>query len=464
MATHDYDIANQSGAAFRTDLNNALAAIQSNNSNSSSPATTVAYQWWADTTNGVLKIRNSSNNDWVELFQLDGTLTLEDGSNSAPALAFRDDLDTGIFSSAANNFDIATGGSVRLNVSSSGINVTGGVTASGTSTFNEDVTFAGANVNITFDKSVDTLSFGDDSKLEFGGGQDLIIQHDTSGTDVNTINSANCDLNILHGTETMISCKDDGQVELYHNGTEAITTGDVFNVIKAASTGNPAGLQIFNTNNGSNFSHAAIKLESKNGASTGHIFADHNNSNLRLGFNTTGATLEIYNDGDIRVQGLRFGSDTADTNTLHDYEEGDFTFHLRSESGTNATMSGRVGRYVKIGQTVHIIGGGQYSGDPDQRSSSHAIEFTNLPFTNVSTGVGSAGFPFPVQTQSLSSTGLASMNGSQPYVFKGRLDNNATSGRIVALKGDGDQNPQNASLACVNNTQIYVMFTYQTTV
>ena len=46
MATHDYVIANQSGAAFRTDLNNALAAIQSNNSNSSSPSDTVAYQWW----------------------------------------------------------------------------------------------------------------------------------------------------------------------------------------------------------------------------------------------------------------------------------------------------------------------------------------------------------------------------------------------------------------------------------
>ena len=118
MATHDYDIANQSGAAFRTDLNNALAAIQSNNSNSSSPATTVAYQWWADTTNGVLKIRNSSNNDWVELFQLDGTLTLEDGSVSTPALAFRDDLNTGIYSSAADRFNVATGGVERMELGS----------------------------------------------------------------------------------------------------------------------------------------------------------------------------------------------------------------------------------------------------------------------------------------------------------------------------------------------------------
>ena len=70
MATHDYVIANQSGAAFRTDLNNALAAIVSNNSNSSSPSTTYAYQWWADTSNGILKLRNSSNIAWIDMLIL----------------------------------------------------------------------------------------------------------------------------------------------------------------------------------------------------------------------------------------------------------------------------------------------------------------------------------------------------------------------------------------------------------
>ena len=120
MATHDYVLDNASGADFRADLNNALAAIVSNNSNSSSPSTTYAYQWWADTSNNVLKIRNSANNDWIELFQLDGTLTLEDGSASACALGFRDDLDTGIFSGGANEFNIATGGTERFVINSSG--------------------------------------------------------------------------------------------------------------------------------------------------------------------------------------------------------------------------------------------------------------------------------------------------------------------------------------------------------
>ena len=127
MATHDYVIDNSTGANVRADINNVLSAIVSNNSSSSEPSTKYAYQWWADTTTGILKIRNSANNGWVELLQLDGTLTLEDGSASTPGLAFRDDLNTGIFSSAADNFDIATGGSVRANVSSTGLNVTGTV-------------------------------------------------------------------------------------------------------------------------------------------------------------------------------------------------------------------------------------------------------------------------------------------------------------------------------------------------
>ena len=149
MATHDYVIANQSGAAFRTDLNNALAAIVSNNSNSSSPATTYAYQWWADTSNAVLKIRNSANSDWIELFQLDGTLTLEDGSVSTPALAFRDDLNTGIFSSAADTFNVATGGVERMELGA-------------TTIFNED----GADVDFRIEGDTDANLFNLDASAD----------------------------------------------------------------------------------------------------------------------------------------------------------------------------------------------------------------------------------------------------------------------------------------------------------
>ena len=119
MATHDYVIANGTGAAVRSDLNNALAAIVSNNSGSSAPSTTYAYQWWADTNNNVLKIRNSANNAWITLRELDGTLLMEDGSASTPGLAFADDVNTGIFSPAADQIGFATGGAERLEIGSS---------------------------------------------------------------------------------------------------------------------------------------------------------------------------------------------------------------------------------------------------------------------------------------------------------------------------------------------------------
>lgn len=65
MAQHDMILDNQSGAAFRADANNALAALVSLNSGTTAPATTYAYMLWYDTTLGLLKIRNSANSAWV---------------------------------------------------------------------------------------------------------------------------------------------------------------------------------------------------------------------------------------------------------------------------------------------------------------------------------------------------------------------------------------------------------------
>jgi len=64
MSQHDYNIANANGASVRSDLNNALASVVSQNSGASEPATMFAYMLWADTTNGLLKQRNAANSAW----------------------------------------------------------------------------------------------------------------------------------------------------------------------------------------------------------------------------------------------------------------------------------------------------------------------------------------------------------------------------------------------------------------
>ena len=65
----DITLANQSGANFRTELNSILAALSSQQSGSSEPSATNAYQWWIDSSSSpaLLKIRNGANNAFIEV-------------------------------------------------------------------------------------------------------------------------------------------------------------------------------------------------------------------------------------------------------------------------------------------------------------------------------------------------------------------------------------------------------------
>lgn len=53
------------GLDFHNKANNALNTLVTLNSGPGEPATKYAYMWWADTNNGLLKIRNSSNDGWI---------------------------------------------------------------------------------------------------------------------------------------------------------------------------------------------------------------------------------------------------------------------------------------------------------------------------------------------------------------------------------------------------------------
>lgn len=92
MAQADGSCANASGAAFRADLNTQLAAVFTNHSGATAPATTFAYQFWVDTSTNELKIRNSSNSAWVTLRSVDtGGIAFEAGSITNPSLTFGSD-------------------------------------------------------------------------------------------------------------------------------------------------------------------------------------------------------------------------------------------------------------------------------------------------------------------------------------------------------------------------------------
>ena len=130
MATHDYVIANQGFPAFRSDLNDVLQAIVSNNSNATAPATTYAYQMWYDTNTNNWYMRNADNDAWITLAtfnQVTDTVNFIDSSTTV----------AGISTSATSTVLTLADGSVAINPAGY-VSVGGAATQAGEIRFLED--------------------------------------------------------------------------------------------------------------------------------------------------------------------------------------------------------------------------------------------------------------------------------------------------------------------------------------
>ena len=180
MSQHDYNLANQTGADFRADLNNALGAIATNNSGDSQPSTTFAYEWWIDTTNNLLKIRNSADNAWITLpisVTADNTVDINGGtvngissfsfssgstvttildednlnSDSATALATQQSIKAYVDSQVtAQDLDISDGSSsISIDLDSESLGLLGGTGLTSSA--------SGNNVTFAIDTTVATL-------------------------------------------------------------------------------------------------------------------------------------------------------------------------------------------------------------------------------------------------------------------------------------------------------------------
>ena len=163
MATHDYVIANQTGANTRSDLNNLFSAIVSQNSSGSEPATKYAYMVWADTGNDLLKVRNVSNNAWISLYTL---------STGAPVTASASALPK---AGGTMTGDLILGDNVKLEIGSA----------------------SGGDLQIYHD--------GSNSYISDAGTGILVIRSDTSFQ----IQAAN--------GEAYFNAVKDGETVLYHN-------------------------------------------------------------------------------------------------------------------------------------------------------------------------------------------------------------------------------------------------------
>ena len=135
----NYNIENASGLNVRIDLNNVFAAIQSNNSKSTDLAASqcVAGMTFLNTTSKILKVRNSSNNGFTEIGNIDqpnlgllsksggtmnGVIELDDSNSAAtPALSFDGDEDLGLFRKSANVMGFSASGTEQMTFDANGI-------------------------------------------------------------------------------------------------------------------------------------------------------------------------------------------------------------------------------------------------------------------------------------------------------------------------------------------------------
>ena len=172
MAEHDYVIANQNGANTRSDLNNALAAIVSNNSKASAPTTTYAYMWWADTANDILKQRNGADSAWISILTLSTGAPLADYADNALS---GNAIDGGIisnFQSTGIDDRLPTG--KVLTLSTTGVDIDGGVTCDTVHIDSSSGTIlsAGSGADTTVISNGWTGGYGDWVKIEVPSGDD----------------------------------------------------------------------------------------------------------------------------------------------------------------------------------------------------------------------------------------------------------------------------------------------------
>jgi len=123
---------------------------------------------------------------------ISGVLALADGSVSAPSFTNNGDTNTGIYFSAADTVSVTTGGTKRVDIDSSGLDVTGAITATAgvsgtTGIFSSDVT--GLTLNATGDTAA-----SDNAAIGYTSVEGLILTGQGSTNDVTIKNDADADV------------------------------------------------------------------------------------------------------------------------------------------------------------------------------------------------------------------------------------------------------------------------------
>jgi len=222
------------------------------------------------------------------------------------------------------------------------------------------------------------LDMPDNAKIILGTGDDLQIFHDGSNSYIDDAGTGNLKLNsnevhILSNDNSEYSGRfiSNGAVELYYDGNkkfETLTNG-------TQTTGR---VYLNGTNGGLDYNNTAHTLEYLVNGSThselntgAYIPATNGGKNL-------GASNKRW--GTVYTNGILFNGDTADANSLDDYEEGTWTPVYAGGSSAGSYSPGTTaGFYTKVGRKVYVTA--SLLNIVTNSAGSGELRITGLPFT-----------------------------------------------------------------------------------
>jgi len=222
MAQHDYDIANQSFPAFRTDLNNVLGAINSSNSGTSRPSSAVAGTIWLDTSGGAtantLKFYDGA--DDISLANINTTANTVDW------------LDSSVVADLVNDTSPQLGGNLDTNSHNIGIDDAHGILDENS---NEQLIFQTTASAVNYLEVTNSATSNNPSISATGSDTNVGLEFSTKGTGAIKFNDlAYIPQQALTSSSNAVAWDTQAKPNAYHLTTENTTFSAPTNPVEGA--------------------------------------------------------------------------------------------------------------------------------------------------------------------------------------------------------------------------------------
>jgi len=178
----------------------------------------------------------------------------------------------------------------------------------GTAKFNDDITLNGANFDITYDRSLNTVNF-DQSFLKFGTSGQLVLRSSGSFSTIDSTAGLVMTVSSLEVKQTsgdkMIKTYNNGAVELYHDDHLSFTTNTNGITLKAPDGGDC--VLDMNADRGDDDPDKWRLNVTQGGSFQLKNYADGNWENHIQ--TTVNSSVELYNNGNVKLETKGYGID-----------------------------------------------------------------------------------------------------------------------------------------------------------